>query len=194
MSGIRTILTMSAAVLLVAGCGGGGDESASSSPAAVASTPSAAETTHSATPGEPSLIAVPGYAYESAMPAMEQQFATLADGKILTSMSAHAVTQDRAPVGTLVLFDVGQKFAANDAFTESIVNGMAGGMSGSGGKVEQQTISGEKVAVATVDESGQTGVVYAWYHDGTMSMFMAVDAQTAAAPAFVQAYLEVANA
>ncbi len=192
MSKFTRALTMSAvAMLVVAGCGSGADETASTPTTEGATSASSSATTHSTGPGEPSLIAVPGYEYGSVAPELEQQYSALEDGKVLTSMSVHAVTKDGADVGYLVLFDMASKFADNPAVAENIVNGMAGGMAGAGGTVKQETISGEKVVVAT-GEGGSSEVVYAWFHDGTMSVFASQDAD--ASSNFVGAYLQEANA
>ncbi|MFZ0324203.1 MAG: hypothetical protein WAN48_08745 [Actinomycetes bacterium] len=198
MVAISKVLTMTAAAaLLVAGCGGGGGDT-SSSPAAATTTPmpSMSETTHSAAAGEPALVAVPGYSYSSAPGSLEQQFGALKDGKILSSMSVHSVTKDGSDVGYLLLYGLSdsaaKKVSDNPAAAETIVNGMAGGMSGSGGNVHQETMSGQKVVVATVGSGDQSGSIYAWYGDAMISMFIGKDAATASS--FVNAYLEAANA
>lgn len=186
-------------VLSVAACAGGGGSaspsSSASSPTTSSSPPSPTPSpSHSAQPGEPALIAVPGYDYADPPGdvASEAQQVVSAEPGILDSASAHAVLHNGKLVAAIMLVQVNPRYADLPVLQQNIVPAMAEGMAGEGEHVTTETIHTEKVVVA----ESATEVVYAWYHNGEITAAVGSSESNGQHDVrdFVDAYLQTAHA
>jgi hypothetical protein len=183
-----------ASVLGAAACGGGGGGGAPAAPAASHTTGPAASPSalHTAQPGEPALIAVPGYAYTdpaSADVASAKEIVK-SDPQVLKSASAHNVLRGGTEIGGIILVQVRSGFANLPEVQQAMMPEMAKAMAGSGAKVTQETIHTEKVLIT--NQSGHD--VYVWYHAHAITIVVADSSNGSDIRGFVEAYLKTANA
>jgi hypothetical protein len=181
-----------ASVLGIAACGGGGG--APAAPAASHTTSPAASPSalHTAQPGEPALIAVPGYAYTDPASADVASAKELvkADPQVLKSASAHNVLRGGTEIGGIILVQVRSGYANLPEVQQAMMPEMAKAMTGSGAKVTRDTIHGEKVLIT--NQSGHD--VYVWYHAHAITIVVADSSNGSDIRGFVEAYLKTANA
>jgi hypothetical protein len=176
-----------AAVLGVAACGGGGGTP--SAPAASQTTSaSPIPTYHTAQPGEPALIHVPGYDYSNTSSADTASAKELikADPTHFKAVSAHNVLYQGTEIGGIILVQVKPQ-ADTAAFQRAAVPMMAEMFRSQGAKVTQETIHTEKVMITKQDSFD----VYVWYHASAITV---VVGQGSDIRDFVEAYLKTANA
>jgi hypothetical protein len=160
------------AVSLALGACGGGSSTTASSPE---------PTIHSAQPGEPTLISVPGYSYEDNS-SMTEVLKSMQESKGYEGSSAHEVTQNGEPVGALVLHE------ATPALVRSVESGKLNPTKPPPGTDDSFTIAGVRVHV--IERYGSPkGTLWMWYHEGTFAQFI----PAGQAMGFVEAYLEEAN-
>ena len=160
-----------ASVLGAAACGGGGG--APAAPAASHTTSPAASPSalHTAQPGEPALIAVPGYAYTDPASADVASAKDIlkSDPQVLKSASAHNVLRGGTEIGGIILVQVRSQYANVPEVQQAMMPEMAKAMAGSGAKVTQETIHTEKVVIT--NQSGHD--VYVWYHAHAITIVVA---------------------
>ena len=164
MKHTAALLALAAAsVLGIAACGGGGGSAAA--PAASHTTSPAASPSplHTAQPGEPALIAVPGYAYTDPASAdvTSAKGILKSDPQVLKSVSAHNVLRGGAEIGGIILVRVNRRYANLPEVQQAMMPEMAKAMTGSGAKATPETIHTEKVLItqikaATTCTSGTT--------------------------------------
>ena len=189
MKHAAALLALAAAsVLGVAACGGGGG---GGGPSPIFS-PTPQPGTHTAEPGEPALLAVPGYDYTNAsgdaVAAAKMLFNL--DPQHFKSASAHNVLHEGTEIGGIILVQVKPQYADLPEVQQSMVPTMAGAMAGSGAKVTLETIHTEKVAVTRKDSSD----VYLWYHAGEITIVIGDSGKGPDIRSFVEAYLTTAHA
>ncbi len=186
----RAVFTGLAAALVLVACGGGGSTGAgsptSTPPEATPSVSTPTDATHAAQPGEPALIAVPGYAYENdatLTKLMRQKIGQL-DG--FKRFSVHGVTEDGSQIGMLVLLQ------AKPAYQQAVESGTVDPIEPPPGLgASQSTIARERVLTVGAAPSDTAWI---WYHDGTLSQFFQGSAASRKeAVNFVEAYLHEAN-
>ncbi len=174
MKRIAVLMMLTAAFILgLAACGGvAGPQpsrpaSHATTPGSAAGTPSSAAG-HTAQPGKPALIAVPGYDYAnvSASDVPDVKEMIKADPQHLQAGSVHMVLNDGNMIAALVLVQVKPAYANLPEFRQGIASGFAEEMAGSGAKVTTETIHTEKVSIA----KDSSTVMYCWYHDGTVTV------------------------
>ncbi len=196
MKRIAALIMLTAAFILgLAACGSGAgpqpSPSASGTTApssAAAGTPSSAAS-HTAQPGEPALMAVPGYDYanisSSIVPDLNKMLK--ADPQHLQAGSVHMVLHDGTMVAALVLVQVKPAYANLPEFQQGIVPAVAEEMAGSGAKTATETIHTEKVSIVKDNST----VSYCWYHDGTVTVV--TGGNEAEVRHFAEAYLKTAH-
>jgi hypothetical protein len=193
MKHTAALLALAAAsVLGIAACGGGGGAPAApaaSHPASPAASPSPL---HAARPGEPALIAVPGYAYTDPASAdvASAKGILKSDPQVLKSVSAHNVLRSGTEIGGIILIQVKSRYANLPEVQRAIMPEMAKAMTGSGAKVTRETIHTEKVVITNQSGHG----VYAWYHAHAITIVVADSSNGSDIRSFVEAYLKTANA
>ena len=179
-----------ASVLGVAACGGGG--AAPTTPTASHTTsaspvplPTPRPGTHTARPGEPALIAVPGYDYADVPDAAPSEKAIINSApQVYRSASVHIVLHGGKKIAVILLIQVKPTYANLPEVMSELVKEIAG----SGEKVTQETIDTEKVAIGR----GSSIVDYTWYHGGVVTTVTGGTGPDL--PNFVQAYLKAAHA
>ena len=179
-----------ASILGVAACGGGGG--APAAPAASQTTSASPSPTppHTAQPGEPALIAVPGYEYtdpSSEAVATAQEFVK-GDPLHFKSASAHNVLREGTEIGGIILVQMKPQYDT-PAFRRAAMPAMAAGLAGPGAKVTRETIQNEKVVIA----SEGSDVVYIWYHAGALTFVAGNSGMGPDIRNFVEAYLKTAH-
>lgn len=176
------------AVLGLAACGGGGAHTAPSAGHSASSSPAAVQpaTGHTAQPGEPALIAVPGYDYAN-VPAggLSAKELIKSDPQHLKSGSAHVVLHEGNMIGALALIQVKHQYAQLPGLRQAMTSSFVQQMAGSGATVTKQTIHTQPVTIA---KKGST-VTYCWYHGDTVSVVTGDNAQQI--HDFAEAYLQV---
>jgi hypothetical protein len=193
MKHTAALLALAAAsVLGIAACGGGGG--APAAPAASHTTSPAASPSplHTAQPGEPALIAVPGYAYTDPASADVASAKDIlkSDPQVLKSVSAHNVLRGGTEIGGIILVQVKPRYANLPEVQQAMMPEMAKAMTGSGAKVARETIHTEKVVITS--QSGHD--VYVWYHAHAITIVVADSGNGSDIRGFVEAYLKTANA
>jgi hypothetical protein len=179
---------VTAAVLGVTACGGGGSATTSTpAPSRSASSSPAPSPVHTARPGEPALVAVPGYDYAdfegSARLAKE---ILQRNHEHWQSVSVHAIlTQEGLDIGTILLIKTQPRYD-NPMTTTKMQQNLAD-LFGPGIGVTQETIQTEIVATSTKGSEE----LYAWYHHGTTTLVSGED--PSAVRDFVEAYLQAAH-
>jgi hypothetical protein len=192
MKHTAALLALAAAsVLGIAACGGGGG--ASAAPASHTTSPAASTSPlHTAQPGEPALIAVPGYAYTDPASAdvASAKGILKSDPQVLKSVSAHNVLRGGTEIGGIILVQVKPRYANLPEVQQAMMPEMAKAMAGSGAKVTRETIHTEKVVITS--QSGHD--VYVWYHAHAITIVVADGSNGSDIRGFVEAYLKTANA
>ena len=188
MKNVAALLAFAAAsVLGVAACGGGGG--APATPAASQTTSaSPSPTHHTAQPGEPALLAVPGYDYSNPSSADAATATELAktDPLHFKTASAHNVLHQGTEIGGIILIQVKPQYDT-PALQRAMVPAMAAAMSSPGAKVTRETIHTEKVVITRQDSFD----VYIWYHAGAITIVIGEGSDIRG---FVEAYLKTAHA
>jgi hypothetical protein len=187
-----TLAALAAASILgVAACGGGTGTSATPAASQTASASPSLTPPHTAQPGEPALITVPGYAYTNATGdgAAAAKMLINADPQDFKSWSAHNVMREGTEIGGIILVQVKPRYAGLPQVRQAMVPAMADAMAGSGAKTTLETIHNEKVAMTTRDSSD----VYLWYHNGAITIVIGDNGKGPDMRNFVQAYLKTAN-
>lgn len=176
--------------LSLAGCGGGGGSATGPAPSQHASSSSGPSAVHSAKPGEPGMLTVPGYTYvnPSSDMASEAQKILGANRDAFKSASAHGVTHEGTWVAGIVLFPLRPEFADMPGFAQGALEGWSRDMAGPGVRVAMKTIHSERVAVAEA-ASGAAG--YAWCHNGVLTQVAGRNG--ADVRDYVDAYLQAAH-
>lgn len=179
-------------ILSMAACGGGGGSATPTSPAPSPTTSSSqpsASPSHSAQPGEPALIAVPGYDYVNPPADMAGEATKIvnADPQHLKSGSMHGVVHKGTFIAVIILIQVQPQYADLPETQQNLLPAMAEGMAGSGAQVRWTTIHGEKVAIAKMGSQK----VYAWYHNGTITAVNGTSGSDVRD--YVDAYLQAAH-
>ena len=195
MKHVAALLALAAAsVLGMAACGGRGGApappAASHIPGAShAPSPAPQPGMHTARPGEPALIAVPGYDYTDVPGAASKENAIVSSApQVYKSASLHILLHGGKRFAVLTLIQVKPAYANLPSLRQGIMSEFAKEMAGSGAKVTQETILTEKVTIGR----GSSIVDYAWYHGGVAT---AVTGGTGPDLAnFVEAYLKAAHA
>ena len=180
------IALAAASVLGVAACGGGGGPPAA--PAASQTTSaSPSPTHHTAQPGEPALLAVPGYDYSnpSSADAATAKELVKTDPLHFKTASAHNVLHQGTEIGGIILIQVKPQYDT-PALRRAMVPAMATAMSSPGAKVTRETIHTEKVVITRQDSFD----VYIWYHAGAVTIVVGMGSDIRN---FVEAYLKTAN-
>lgn len=147
---------------------------------------------HTAQPGEPALIAVPGYEYTgpSTANAAIAEDLVKTDPQHFKSGSAHNVLREGTMIGGIILAQLKPQYADLPGIRQAMVPAMAQGLAGSGAKVTQETIQAEKVAITS--EGSQD--IYIWYHGGAITLVAGESGKGPEIRGFVEAYLKTANA
>jgi hypothetical protein len=192
MKHTAALLALAAAsVLGIAACGGGGG--APAAPASHTTSPAASPSPlHTAQPGEPALIAVPGYAYTDPASADVASAKDIlkSDRQVLKSVSAHNVLRGGTEIGGIILVQVKPRYANLPEVQQAMMPEMAKAMTGSATKVTPETIHTEKVLIT--NQSGHD--VYVWYHADAITVVVADSSNGSDIRGFVEAYLKTANA
>jgi hypothetical protein len=192
MKHTAALLALAAAsVLGIAACGGGGG--APAAPASHTTSPAASPSPlHTAQPGEPALIAVPGYAYTDPASADVASAKDIlkSDPQVLKSVSAHNVLRGGTEIGGIILVQMKPRYANLPEVQQAMMPEMAKAMTGSGAKVTPETIHTEKVLIT--NQSGHD--VYIWYHAHAITIAVADSSNGSDMRGFVEAYLKTANA
>ena len=189
MKHVAALLALAAAsVLGVAACGGGGGGGA---PSPIFS-PTPQPGTHTAEPGEPALIAVPGYDYTNASSDVVASAKELAktDPLHYKSASAHNVLHEGTEIGGIILIQVKPQYANLPEVQQAMMPTMAKAMARPGAKVTQETIHTEKVVITSRDSHD----VYVWYHAGAMTIVVGDSGKGPDIRGFVEANLKTAHA
>ena len=182
-----------ASVLGIAACGGGGAAPAAPAASHTTSPAASASPLHTAQPGEPALIAVPGYAYTDPASAdvASAKGILKSDPQVLKSVSAHNVLRGGTEIGGIILVQVKPRYANLPEIQQAMMPEMAKAMTGSGTKATPQTIHTEKVLIT--NQSGHD--VYVWYHAHAITIVVVADSSNGSdIRGFVEAYLKTANA
>lgn len=184
-----TVLAVAFALSL-AGCGGGGASATGPAPSQHASSSSGPSAVHSAKPGEPGVIIVPGYTYvnPSSEFASDVQKTLRANRDAFKSASAHGVVHEGTWVAGIALLPLTPYFADNRGFAQGALEGWSRDMAGPGVRVTMKTIHSERVAVAEA-ASGAAG--YAWCHNGVLTELAGPNG--AEVGDYVDAYLQAAH-
>ena len=199
---IRRALPVAGLVALLAtACGGGGSPegagTTSLAPAGAvtpkATAPTASDPTSAVPRGSASDAAppappkVPGYTFHPETGSATATITQMIDRSagVLTGASAWDVARHHVDVGGLVLFRIGARYASNPGLTESLLPGIIGGLAGAGATVTQRTIAGVKVAEGTTGQA----LVYVWFRDGLVDMYITDPGKKSAGRAFVAAYV-----
>lgn len=184
-----TVLAVAFALSL-AGCGGGGGSATGPAPSHPASSSSGPSAVHSAKPGEPGVITVPGYTYvnPSGELASGVQKTLRANRDTFKSASAHGVVHEGTWVAGIALFPLTAYFADNRGYALGALEGWSRDMAGPGVRVTMKTIHSERVAVA---EAPSGGAAYAWCHNGVLTELAGPNG--AEVRDYVDAYLHAAH-
>jgi hypothetical protein len=186
MKHVAALIMLAAAFILgLAACGGGSQPS----PSASHTTAPSSAAGHTAQPGEPTLIAVPGYDYAnvSGSDAPDVNEMIKADPQHLQAGSVHMVLHDGNMIAALALLQVKPAYANLPEFQQGVASGLAEAMAGSGTKVTTVTIHTEKVSIARDSST----VTYCWYHDGTVTAV--TGGNESEVRNFAEAYLKTAH-
>ena len=190
MKHAAALLALAAAsVLGVAACGGGGGGGGGGPSPIFSLTPQPG--THTAEPGEPALIAVPGYDYTNASSDVAAGAKELvkSDPVHFKSASAHNVLHEGSEIGGIILIQVKPQYDT-PAVQRAVVPAMAAEMASPGAKVTLETIHTEKVLITQKDSQD----VYVWFHAGALTIVAADSGKGPDIRDFVEAYLKTAHA
>ena len=188
MKHIATLTALAAAaVLSLAACGGGGG--AQSAPSTSHSTTPAPAAVHTAQPGEPALLAVPGYDYAN-VPAGGPSANELikSDRQHLKSASAHMVLHNGNMVAALAIVQMKPQYVNMPGLRQAMMSAFVNEMAGSGATTTKQTIHTEPVTIARQGSN----VVYCWFHGGAVTVVTGDNGHDIRD--FVEAYLQAAHA
>jgi hypothetical protein len=191
----RTVLIAGVAALLTACGGGGGGSNAVGSPDETSPQPSPSVSTpvptvHTAEPGEPALIPVPGYTYKNDRFLDTKARRDFVQMDAYKSYSIHIVTNGRKHIGVLMLLKA--KPAANEAVASGQVDPLK--LVPTPGVVKK--IAGQRVLTNVPEEFSlhQKEGWWIWWHDGTLSQFwLATEAINIDALPFLTKYWREAN-
>lgn len=162
--------------------------SGSATPAA--SSPAQTAASSSARAAAPTPPVVPGYTLAARQVQIERRFQTVTGqfrGVFSGVTSRTVVKGGKDQVGSLVLLGLNPELVGNTQVEQRLVPGMIEEMSGQGADVTTQTVSGQKVAVATTKSTN----VVAWYRSGTVVLVLGNGAEPAQSLDFTKAYLSV---
>ena len=190
MKHIPTLTALAAAaVLSLAACGGSGGTQPTPPASHSTSTSPAPAAVHTAAPGEPALMAVPGYDYANppATAPSANEFIK-SDPQHLQSASVHMVLHDGNMIAALALVQMKPQYASLPGLQQAIASGFVSEMAGSGAKVTTETIHTERVTIA---KQGST-VVYCWFHAGALTVVTGDNGHDIRD--YVEAYLQAAHA
>lgn len=170
MRGFATVLVGFSATFVLVACGGGSTQTNSTESKPPEPIETAAQ--HLGEPGEPDLIAVPGYDYVPVDEQSEHKVSDLAEGSpILSAHSVHRVlaTEDATPIGSIALFSVRphwSKQAEEDPM--AFIAALATADLPEETRYKPFKVAGERVLYTRFDEIA----VFWWYREATVAQLI----------------------